>query len=185
MVLARRLARMGVLPMLKLMSAFAAVAAAAAIGGFPSAAAQVGDYSTLPVDPNVLTDSLAYTAAPLDINPDGQQGVTATYNHRDGRQITTTVLFYPDPDAATASIAGAAADVTNPVTQPAAVGSGGTIVSGMSPDGVQSVTVLTFTEGNAATTIEFDGPPADPAPPDMVVELGQKQATAITSWQAA
>lgn len=171
--------------MLKAASALAALAAAATISGLPSAAAQSVDYSTLPVDPNVLTDSLAYAAAPLDINPDGQEGVTATYNHRDGRQITTTVLFFPDPEAAAASLNGAAADVVNPQRAPAAVGVGGTMVSGMSPDGVQSVTVLTFTEGNAATTIEFDGPPSDPAPGDFVVDLGQKQDAAIRDFRAA
>lgn len=163
----------------------AAVALATVIGGFGTAAAQPVDYNTLVVDPNVLTDSLAYTSAPLDINPDGQQGVSATYNHRDGRQITTTVLFFPDPDAATASLNGASADVLNPKSSPAAVGTGGTLVSGTSPDGVQSVSVLTFTEGNAATTIEFDGPPNDPAPADMVTELGQKQDAAIKDWQSA
>jgi hypothetical protein len=45
------------------------------------------------------------------------------------------------------------------------------------------VTVLSFTEGNVATTIEFDGPSNDPAPPDFVTELGQKQDTAIKDWQ--
>ena len=75
--------------------------------------------------------------------------------------------------------------VANGQTQPAVVGSGGTIVSGMSPDGTKSVTVLTFTQGNAAATIEFDGPPRDPAPADFVVEFGQKQDTAIKDWQAA
>jgi len=60
-----------------------------AIGGTGSAAAQPGDYSTLPVDPNLITDSLAYTAAPQVLNPNGEPGVTAVYNHRDGgRQIT-------------------------------------------------------------------------------------------------
>ncbi len=55
----------------------------------------------------------------------------------------------------------------------------------MSPDGSQSVTMLTFTEGNAATTIEFDGPPADPVPTDMALEFGQKQDAAIKDWQTA
>lgn len=166
---------------------FAIVAVTATIGGFGSAAAQPGDYSTLPVDPNLITDSLAYTAAPLDINPGGQPGVTAEYTHREGgtREITTTILMLADAQAATASLAGAAAEVANAQTQPAAVGSGGTMVSGTSPDGTQSVTVLTFTQGNAATTIEFDGPPNDPVPVDMVIELGQKQDTAIRDWQQA
>jgi hypothetical protein len=171
--------------MLRILTGAAAIAAAATIGGFATAAAQPVDYNTLIVDPNVLTDSLAYTGAPLNINPNGQQGVSATFNHRDGRQITTTVLFFPDPDAATASLNGANADVVNPKSSPAPVGTGGTLVSGTSPDGVQSVSVLTFTEGNAATTIEFDGPPNDPVPHDMAVDLGQKQDAAIKNWQSA
>ena len=161
-----------------------------AVGGFGSAAAQPGDYSTLPVDPNLITDSLAYNAAPPVLNPNGQPGVTAVYNHRDGgRQITSTILVLPDAAAATAALNGSRAElagkVANGQTQPAAVGAGGTMVSGMSPDGSKSVTVLTFTQGNAATTIEFDGAPKDPAPADLVVELGQKQDTAIRDWQAA
>jgi hypothetical protein len=103
------------------------------IGGLGSAAAQPNDYRTLPVDPNLVTDSLAYNAAPPVFDPSGQPGDT--------------------------------------------------IDSGMSPDGTKSVTVLTFTQGNAAATIESDGPPRDPAPADL--ELGQKQDTAITDWQAA
>jgi hypothetical protein len=59
------------------------------------------------------------------------------------------------------------------------------MVSGMSPDGSKSVTVLSFTQGNAATTIEFDGAAKDPAPAALVVELGKKQDTAIRDWQAA
>jgi hypothetical protein len=55
----------------------------------------------------------------------------------------------------------------------------------MSPDGSKSVTVLSFAEGNTATTIEFAGSPKDPAPSDLVLELGRKQDTAIRDWQAA
>jgi hypothetical protein len=55
----------------------------------------------------------------------------------------------------------------------------------MSPDGSKSVSVLSFAEGNTATTIEFDGTPKDPRPTDLVLELGQKQDTAIRDWQAA
>lgn len=157
------------------------------IGGLGSAAAQPNDYGTLPVDPNLVTDSLAYNAAPPVFDPSGQPGVTAVYTHRGGeRQITNTILVLPDAQAATAAVGGAAVGkVANGQTQPDAVGSGGTIVSGMLPDGTKSVTVLTFTQGNAAATIEFDGPPRDPAPADFVVELGQKQDTAIKDWQAA
>ncbi len=167
-----------------------AAAAMMTFGGFGYAAAQPGDFSTLPVDPNLITDSLAYNAAPLVFNPNGQPGVEAVYTHREGnRQITSTILVLPDPQAATAALDGArgamAGDVVNSQTQPAAVGAGGTMVSGMSPDGSQSITVLSFAEGNTATTIAFEGAPKDPAPSDLVLELGRKQDTAIRDWQAA
>jgi hypothetical protein len=157
-------------------------------GGFNAAAAP-GDYSTLPVDPNIVTDSLAYTAAAPVLNPNGQPGVNTVYNHRDGsHQITNTILVLPDPAAATAAMNGSQANLTNTVTnsktQPAQVGSGGTVVSGTSPDGSKSVTLLTFTEGNTATTIEFDGPPKDPAPADVVDQYGQQQDDAIKTQLA-
>jgi len=134
------------------------------------------------VDPNLVTDSQAYSTAPLVVNPNGQPGVTAVYNHRNGgMQITNTILILPDAAGVSAALGGldAAAKVAGGQTQPAAVGTGGTMVSGMSPDGSKSVTVVTFTRGNAAAMLEFDGPPKDPAPADLVTELGQKQDTAI------
>src|SRR5258707_5091588 len=63
------------------------------IGGLGSSAAQPNDYGTLPVDPSLVTDSLAYNAAPPVFDPSGQPGVTAVYTHRGGeRQITNTIL---------------------------------------------------------------------------------------------
>ncbi|UUO02433.1 hypothetical protein M4D79_02725 [Mycolicibacterium novocastrense] len=111
----------------------------------------------------------------------------AEYTHREGgtRQITTTILVLADPGAAAAALNSAAADVANQHSQPVDVGTGGTMVTGTSLDGTESVAVLTFTEGNTATTIEFEGPANDPAPADLVTELGQKQAAAITNWQTA
>jgi hypothetical protein len=167
-----------------------AAAAVMTFGGFGYAAAQPGDFSTLPVDPNLITDSLAYNAAPLVFNPNGQPGVEAVYTHRDGsRQITSTILVLPDAQAATAALDGeraeAAGKVANGKSQPAAVGAGGTMLTGMSPDGSKSVTVLSFSQGNAAATIEFDGAANDPAPSDLVLELGRKQDTAIRDWQGA
>ncbi|MDT5284556.1 MAG: hypothetical protein QOJ20_5751 [Mycobacterium sp.] len=79
------------------------------IGGLGSATAQPNDYSTLPVDPNLVTDSLAYNAAPPVFDPSGQPGVTAVYTHRGGdRQITNTILVLPDAQAATAAVGRAA-----------------------------------------------------------------------------
>lgn len=181
---------MGVLPMLtaktfaKAAGAFAAVAVAATFGGLGSAAAQSGDFNALPVDPNLLTDSLAYSAAPFIINPNGQQGVEAVYTHREGgtRSITTSILQFPNEQAAIASLSAAAAGIGNPRRVSAAVGANGTLVSGTGANG-NSASVLTFNQGNVATTIEFDGPANDPAPEDFVIDLGKKQDTAILDWQ--
>jgi hypothetical protein len=167
-----------------------AVAAAMTLGGFGYAAAQTGDFATLPVDPNLITDSLAYSAAPPILNPNGQPGVETVYTHRDGsRTITTTVLVLSDAAAATAALDGARAElagtIANGKTQPAAVGSAGTMLTGTSSDGSKSVTVLSFAQGNTATTIEFAGAANDPVPADLVLELGRKQDTAIQDWQAA
>src|SRR4029450_6327308 len=109
------------------------------MGGFRYSPAQPGDFSTLPVDPNLITDSLAYSAAPPVFNPNGQPGVQAVYTHRDGsRQITSTVLVLPDAQAATAALDGARAElagkVANGKTQPAAVGAGGSEAHRVSTD---------------------------------------------------
>jgi hypothetical protein len=153
------------------------------VAGLGTAAAQP-DYGALPVNPNTVTDSTAYVAAAPVQNPQGQPGVEAVFTHRDGtREITNTILILADAPAATAAMDQArstlAGQVTASTTQPASVGTGATIVSGTSPDGAKSVAVLTFTEGSAFTTIEFEGPPNDPVPVDLVTEYGQHQATAI------
>jgi hypothetical protein len=171
------------LTFIKAAGACAAVAVTATFG-LGSAAAQSGDFNALPVDPNLLTDSLAYSAAPFIINPNGQQGVEAQYTHREGgtRSITTSILLYPNEQAALASLSAAADGVGNPRRVQAPVGANGTLVAGTGANG-GSTTVLTFTQGNVATTIEFDGPANDPAPDEFVIDLGQKQDTAILDWQ--
>src|SRR6478752_10004424 len=117
---------MGVVMKIRTMAVGIAVAAGLTFTGFGYAAAQPGDFSALPVDPNLITDSLAYSAAPPVINPNGQPGVETVYTHRDGsRTITTTVLVLPDAQAATGALDGARASVAvaNGKSQPAAVGS--------------------------------------------------------------
>ena len=117
------------------------LAIAAAVGGIGSAAAVPGDVTTLPVDPNVVTDSMAYSAAAPVLNPNGQTGITQAYTHRDGvHQITDTILLLPDPGAAAAALnaSNQTSIVANGKTQSAPVGTGGTIVSGSSPDGSKS-----------------------------------------------
>ena len=156
--------------------------AAATVG--IGAAAAAPDYGTLPVNPNVITDSSAYVTVPPVLNPGGQQGVEQEFNHRDGsRGITTTIAVLATPQDATGSMdtwrSGLASIVANQTSQPVTVGSGGTLVTGTSPDGSQSVGVLLFTEANAAVEVQFDGPADDPVPADLVTQYGQDQAAAI------
>jgi hypothetical protein len=135
-----------------------------------------------PVDPNVVSDSQAYSAGAPIQNPNGQMGVSTVYTHRDGtRQISNTILIFADPAAASAAMDGSDVSqrVVNGKTQAAAVGNKATVVSGTSPDGTQAVSVLRFVEGNTLTTVEFSGSPRDPAPLDFVVDYGQQQDAAI------
>lgn len=160
------------------------------LGGFSSAAAQPIDYGTLPVDPNTITDSTAWIAEAPVLNPQGQPGVMAVYNHRDGsRQVTDSILVLNDPQSAMAAMtqgrAALAGEVANSTTQPAPVGTDGMIAIGNSPDNTRSLAVLTFTEGNTFTTIEFEGPINDPAPIDIVTDYGKMQAGAIQTAMSA
>jgi hypothetical protein len=155
--------------------------------GSGSAAAQP-DFNAIPVHPNDVIDATAFTAEATVLNPDGQPGVSTTYTHRDGsRQITSTVLVLGDPGAATAAMddARAKADLVDAKTSPAAVGTGGMSVSGLSANRSQSVTMLTFTEGNAFADVEFSGPTGDPVPADLVLDYGQRQDTAIRTALSA
>ncbi|GAY15880.1 hypothetical protein [Mycobacterium sp. shizuoka-1] len=147
------------------------------------AAADPGDYTVLLIDPNVVTDSLAYTAGPPTLNPGGQPGAMTVYTHRDGRTITDTVWVLADPGAAAGAIssAQAATPVTNSKSVSVPVGTNGQLITGMSPDGTRSLSVLYFTEGNAASALEFSGPAGDPVPADLVTEFGQQQDALIKS----
>ena len=150
----------------------------------PTALGAPADYTNLPVNPNEVTDSTAYVAAKPTLNPDGQPGVEVVYSHRDStRKITDTISVLPDALAASAELSGTNPAVVTNIpgggTQPAPVGTGGKMVTGTSPDGTQSVTVVMFNQGRTATTIEFSGPAGDPAPSDLAVEYAQKQDAAI------
>jgi hypothetical protein len=150
----------------------------------PAAPAEPGDYAYLSVDPNVITDSTAYAVTATTPNPNGQPGIETVYTHRDNsRTITDTILVLPDPAAAAAALESLKTPVVTTIpgggTTSATVGNGGTIVTGASPDGTQSVTVVYFTQGNTAASIEFAGAPGDPVPTDLALEYAQRQDTTI------
>ncbi len=125
---------------------------------------------------------MAFTAGPVTPNPNGRAGVETTFSNDDKtRQIHDTILVFGDPAAAASALDAAKAKLGDSVQgtpAPAAVGTGGTTVSGNSPDGSKGVMMVLFTEGKAFTTLNFVGPPDMQPPPDFVTDLGQKQDTA-------
>lgn len=160
----------------------AAVLTAGLLGAGVAAA---DDYTGWLIDPNVVIDTLAYTPGGSTPNPGGLPGAAVVYTHRDGRTITDSVWVLADPAAAAAAVTQAQGAVTiaNPKTEPVAVGTGGQLISGTSADGSRAKSLLSFTEGNAASTIEFTGPIDDPVPADLVIQLGQEQDNLIKSRQ--
>ena len=150
-----------------------------------SSSAQSADYTGLLIKASDITlPGDTFTAQPPIQNPNGQPGVATVFsNQNDTRHIGDDILILPDADTAVSELDLEKAALGNMVTggtpAPAAVGAGGTMVSGTSPDGSKAVTVLLFTEGKAFTNLEFDSAPNDPVPPEFVTDVGQRQDTAI------
>ena len=162
--------------------AVTAVALTLAVGP-TSALAQPADYSGLLIQASEINAPESFTATPPINNPDGQPGVTTTFSNRDrSHVIFDSIQILPDPAAAVRALESAKAapdGYVHGVPEPIAVGTGGTTISGPSPDGSKGVTVLLFTEGRAFAELEFDGPPDALVPPDLVTDVGQKQDAAI------
>ena len=165
-------------------SSSASSSAASGTSAAPSSsAAAPADYSALVVKASDIPGDTWTAAAPI-MNPGGKDGIAVVFsNQGDTREIGDTIFVLPDASAASTAMDGSVAALGSAVTggtpQSAQIGSGGTVVSGKSPDGSKSVTILLFTEGRAFVTLEFDGAPDDPAPLDGVTAIGQKQDDAI------
>jgi hypothetical protein len=149
-----------------------------------SAPAQPTDYTGLLIQATDINAPVAFTGSPPANNPNGQPGVATTFSTQDGSHvIKDTIQVLADPDAATnalnAAKAGQGGAIKDPTTASANVGTGGTTLSGNSPDGSKGVTILLFTEGKALVTLEFDGPADSLAPEDFVTDVGQKQDGAV------
>lgn len=150
-----------------------------------AAAAPAIDYTRLLVQGRDISSSEdSYTAQPATPDPDGRPGAEVLLVNQDQTKAVNILLAgLPDAASAPAALREAQASLAKSLTggqpQPSAVGTGGTVVSGTSPDGTKSVTVLLFTEGAALARIEFDGVPGQPASSAFVTNVGQKQAIAL------
>ena len=143
------------------------------------------DYRRLLIEPgDINTGTDTFATRSLTTNPGGSDGVSALFvNQHDTRAIGDTILILPDSAAAMTTLNTTVSSIGTIVTggrpQPSPVGTGGTVVSGTSPDGSKAVTVLLFTEGRAVVRLEFGSAPGDPMPPQVVTDVGKKQEIAI------
>ena len=148
-----------------------------------SAAAQPTDYSALLIQTSDIPGD-AFTMQPPQLNPGGNPGVAATFaNQGNTRQIGDTIMVLPNAsDAAStlqATITAAGPTVSGGTPQPADVGTGGTMLTGTSPDGAKAITIYMFSEGKGVVTLEFDSAANDPVPPDGALDIARKQDAAI------
>jgi hypothetical protein len=158
--------------------------APSAQGSAPASPAPAGDYTGLLIQASDINAPVTFTAEPPTNNPNGRPGAATTFKDDDSSHvIKDTIEVFADPAAATNALNAAkgaqGGAVKNPTSRAADIGTGGTTLSGDSPDGSKGVTVLLFTEGRALVTLEFDGPPTSLAPEDFVTDVGQKQDAAV------
>jgi len=150
-----------------------------------TAAPQRLDYTRLLLEGrDISTADDPYTAQPATPNPDGRPGAEVLLVNQDQtKAVSIQLAGLPDAASAPAALQETQANLATAVTggqpQPSPVGTNGTLVSGTSPDGKKSATVLLFTEGAALARIEFDGVPGQPASSAFVTNVGQKQDIAL------
>jgi hypothetical protein len=159
-----------------------------------SAPAQPSGYTALLIQATDLDAPMPFIAGAPTNNPNGQPGASITFSsqpHPEDQSgvtvrdvhIVDTIQVLPDPAAATSALNTAKTGqglVKDPKTDSSTVGTGGTTLSGTSPDGSKELTVLMFTEGRGFVTLEFvGGSDSPPPPPDFVTDVGQKQDAAV------
>lgn len=143
---------------------------------------QPPDYSALLIRAGDIGADFT-TPQPPVLNPNNAVGVAQLFANSDkSRRIWDTISIVADPAAAAAGLdstkSGYAGKV-NGTWQPVGVGSNGAMISGTSPDNSQAVTVLLFTEGRTAVTLEFDSAANDPVDAGVATDIGRQQDTAI------
>jgi hypothetical protein len=151
-----------------------------------SPAAQPGDYSGLLIKPTdiVVPNDTFTLAQTLPVpNPAGVEGVFM--NPGGSRKVDDTIYIYPDAAAAGQALDGMAQTLSDPdlgvkgpLTQ-VDVGSRGKMAVGPAANGSKAVGTVMFTEGKAFVVLEFNSPPNDPVPADVVLDLARKQDAAI------
>ena len=155
------------------------------VGGATSATPASTDYTKLLIEASDIPGTKRWTADPPVLNPDGTPGAKGLYHNASGSgAIAVIIQILDNASQAPGALDDGKKALPNVVTgtpSPVDVGTGGTLVQGMTPDGKNSMTVLLFTEGKAFVDMTFASGPDDPAPLDKVIDLGRKQDTAISN----
>jgi hypothetical protein len=161
-------------------SAAAPSTSSSAVTGPPPG--QPTDYGFLLIKSSDVGGGLTAPQSPI-LNPNNAPGAAQLFANADSsRRLWDTVVVVADAPAAAAELATSKTGYAGKVSgtwQPVGVGANGTMISGSSPDNSQAMTVLLFTEGKAAVTLEFDSAPSDPIDPAVATDIGRKQDAAI------
>lgn len=109
----------------------------------------------------------------------------AFINHDSSVVIDDRITIAPDSASAGAGF-NAAKDrlstfLPNTTTTDVPVGQGGAMAAAKSKDGAKAVTTITFHEGTANVTIEFDSPINNPLPDGFPLAVAQKQDAVVKS----
>ncbi len=145
-----------------------------------SSAQASGDYTKLLLKASDIDPS--FTASPPETPPAGITGIAQTMGNAQNQTITFQIVIETDPAAAVKRVDDAKATISKEVDgapQPADVGDGGFIATGKSPDGSKAITEVYFTQGKAATSIEFSSAPNDPVLPETALAVAKMQDTQI------
>ncbi|KAA0109343.1 hypothetical protein [Mycolicibacterium sp. P1-5] len=144
-------------------------------------AAPASDYSKLLLKASDIDPS--FTASPPETPPAGITGIGQTMaNAAQNQIIKFQIVIETDPAAAVKRVDEAKATISTEVDgapQSADVGDGGFIASGKSPDGSKAITEVYFSQGKAATSVEFSSAPNDPVQNDTALAIAKMQATQI------
>lgn len=129
-----------------------------------STPAQPSDYTRLLIAAGDINAPEVFTATPPINNPNGQPGASTTFSNNDRTHvITDSIQVLSDPAAAQRALESAKSThdgYVHGAPEPIAIGTGGTTISGSSPDGAKGVTALMFTEGKRSSSWNSTARPA-------------------------
>lgn len=173
----------------------ATLAASLAISGCSNSKTDSSSASSSKSTPDDYS-KLLITASDIDLpgdtftSPKPPQGfpkgaAVGFWNGDHSRVIDDRITIAPDSATAEAAFEGAKQKLStalpDTVLTDVPVGQGGAMGVAKSKDGSKAVNTITFHEGRANVTMEFDSPVNDPSPQGFVIAVAQKQDAAVKS----